>query len=167
MKKLAFAVAAIVAVASVSGAALGQGRDGARGGHDGGAVRGHAGGAWHGGGWHGSQGGWYGPRVGVYLGGPYWWGGWGYPYYAPYPGYYPYSVYAPYPADYPYSAYVPDDPPAYAQSAPAAAPAPPVYWYYCPDPAGYFPYVQNCSKAWMTVVPPRGPTAPNSVAPTQ
>ena len=27
------------------------------------------------------------------------------------------------------------------------------YWYYCTDPAGYFPYVQSCNKAWMPVVP--------------
>lgn len=27
------------------------------------------------------------------------------------------------------------------------------YWYYCPDPAGYYPYVSACPKGWMTVVP--------------
>ena len=35
--------------------------------------------------------------------------------------------------------------------------APPAnnYWYYCTDPAGYFPYVQSCNRAWMPVVPQR------------
>ena len=27
------------------------------------------------------------------------------------------------------------------------------YWYYCTQPPGYFPYVQNCSQVWMKVVP--------------
>jgi hypothetical protein len=31
--------------------------------------------------------------------------------------------------------------------------APSNYWYYCTDPAGYFPYVQSCNKAWVPVVP--------------
>jgi hypothetical protein len=34
-----------------------------------------------------------------------------------------------------------------------AAPAPTVYWYYCTEPAGYFPYVQNCNRAWVPVLP--------------
>jgi hypothetical protein len=37
------------------------------------------------------------------------------------------------------------------QEAPESA----YYWYYCTDPAGYYPYVQNCGDAWMTVVPQR------------
>jgi hypothetical protein len=36
-----------------------------------------------------------------------------------------------------------------------AAPAPAYYWYYCTNPAGYYPYVQNCNDAWMAVVPQR------------
>ena len=35
----------------------------------------------------------------------------------------------------------------------AAAPAPSNYWYYCTEPAGYFPYVQNCNRAWIPVTP--------------
>ncbi len=35
-----------------------------------------------------------------------------------------------------------------SQSAPAAS-----YWYYCTQPAGYFPYVKDCSRPWMKVVP--------------
>ena len=55
------------------------------------------------------------------------------------------------------------------QTAPYAAPsapAPSQYWYYCTDPAGYYPYVQNCTKAWMQVVPQNDPSAPK-LAPTQ
>jgi hypothetical protein len=25
------------------------------------------------------------------------------------------------------------------------------YWYYCPYPAGFYPYVQQCSTAWQLV----------------
>jgi hypothetical protein len=25
------------------------------------------------------------------------------------------------------------------------------YWYYCSDPAGYYPYVAQCNTAWQTV----------------
>ena len=39
---------------------------------------------------------------------------------------------------------------------PQAAPAPPNldpnFWYYCQNPAGYYPYVQACS-AWQQVTP--------------
>ena len=28
------------------------------------------------------------------------------------------------------------------------------YWYYCQDPPGYYPYVQQCPGGWQTVVPP-------------
>ena len=41
------------------------------------------------------------------------------------------------------------------------------YWYYCTQPAGYFPYVKACSQAWLKVVPQapgEQPTAPR-VAP--
>jgi hypothetical protein len=24
-------------------------------------------------------------------------------------------------------------------------------WYYCSDPAGYYPYVTQCSTSWQTV----------------
>jgi len=121
--------------------------------HGGGQYRGWSGGhggQWHGGGWYGGRwyGGWYGPSVGVYLGSPLWWGGW--PYASPY-SYYPYS--------YPY--YAPSEPTIYIERSDNAAPT--QYWYYCPDPAGYYPYVQNCSKPWMTVLPQRADT-PNPPA---
>lgn len=48
-------------------------------------------------------------------------------------------------------------PDVYVQPAPQFAPAPPVpepnYWYYCQDPQGYYPYVKQCPKGWMKVVP--------------
>ena len=144
MKKLAFALVAIVTMAFASGSAMAQGQAAHVGSWHGG------GGSWHGGGWHG---GWYGPRVGVFVGYPGYWGAWGYPYYYPYSAYSPYSVYAP------------SEPAVYVQPQPApdAAPTSTNYWYYCTEPAGYFPYVQNCSKAWMQVVPQRGPNAPNAM----
>ena len=91
--------------------------------------------------------GWYGAGLatGLYLGGPLWWGAW--PYYGAYG--YPY-----YQAAYSYPVYT--DPPAYDQyqyqPTPQAAPAN-NFWYYCTEPAGYYPYVQNCSRSWMQVVP--------------
>jgi hypothetical protein len=158
------------------------------GGSSGGSWHGGgSGGSWHGGGsggsWHGNgsgywrggysgsyygrgyygrgwYGGWWGPSVGVYFGGPGYWGGWdpwyyGYPYAYGYPYGYPYG-------DAPQSVYVaPDASTTYVEPAPAspavAAPqpadVPPTFWFYCTDPAGYYPYVQNCSKAWMPVDP--------------
>ncbi len=103
------------------------------------------------GGWYGN--GWYGSGVGIYLGSPWWWGGWsyGWPYYS-----YPYA----YPA-YAYD-YAPSEPTIYVErSDPAAATQ---YWYYCTDPAGYYPYVQNCSKPWMTVLPQGAPGGRESSA---
>jgi hypothetical protein len=43
------------------------------------------------------------------------------------------------------------------QDAAPAAPAPtaPPMWYYCTSPAGYFPYVQACNRAWIPVTPRR------------
>jgi hypothetical protein len=138
------------------------------GGRGGGQVSGWhgGGGGWHGGGYSGWRGGypgwrggyrgggWYGGNVGLYFGFPgYWWPG----YAATYFDYgYPYA-YAP------ASVYYQQEPVTYIQqpqaSAPAGPPAgamanaPSVSWFYCTDPPGYYPYVQNCSKAWMRVVP--------------
>jgi hypothetical protein len=49
-----------------------------------------------------------------------------------------------------------------APEAPAAS-----YWYYCTQPAGYYPYVQNCGQPWMRVVPqvPGSTNAPPQLAP--
>ncbi len=50
-----------------------------------------------------------------------------------------------------------------AQQPPAQQPA---YWYYCPNPPGYYPYVKECPPGWMTVAPspagqPGTPAAPS------
>ena len=89
------------------------------------------GGGWHGGyhgGWHGGWG--WGVSVGFYD--PWW------------PGYY---------AGYPYYSYAYDPPVTVVQQAVPAqqAPAAPASWYYCDNPAGYYPYVQNCSSPWRPV----------------
>jgi hypothetical protein len=52
-----------------------------------------------------------------------------------------YSNYNYYPPSQP--AYVEQDPPADMEQQPGG------YWYYCADPEGYYPYVQNCPTALM------------------
>ncbi len=72
---------------------------------------------------------------------------WGYPYY-PYPYPYPYAY--PYPYGAPPVVYSP----GYAPADPGYAPAPaaaPASWYYCSNPPGYYPYVQQCSTGWRAV----------------
>jgi len=56
-------------------------------------------------------------------------------------------------------------PPVYVPSYPAPVvvePAPTYqqqpqtaqqYWYYCQDPQGYYPYVQQCPRGWQLVSP--------------
>jgi hypothetical protein len=124
------------------------------------------------GGWYG---GYWGPRVGFYYGGPGYWGGWPVAWGASYGYAYPYAYGYPYAYPYggaPVGAY--DTPlaqlPLQQEPAPVAAPqASPAfnYWFYCTQPAGYFPYVKDCSLPWLTVVPQapgQQPTAPR-VAP--
>lgn len=109
---------------------------------------------------HGWNGGYRGPRVGIYYGTGFgyrgaWNYGWGFGYPAPYP--YPFAY------GYPvtYAPVVINSTPiaqTYIQQEPVVEatvqPAPTVnYWYYCTQPAGYFPYVQNCNQAWMKVIP--------------
>jgi hypothetical protein len=125
---------------------------------------------WHGGGWHNSgwRGGWWGPNVGVVVGGPgFWgwgggwgWGGWGG--WAPWPT----TVTTSFPIVTNVTTF-PADSSAFEIGASGGflpAPQQPVvnpsnFWYYCTDPAGYFPYVQSCSRAWMQVVPQNVPGA--------
>lgn len=108
--------------------------------------------------------GYWGPRFGVYYGGPgYWAGTW------------PYAWGAAYAAPYAYAPFVVNANPApqvfvQQEALPAAtAPTAPAdsYWYYCTQPEGYFPYVKDCSQAWMKVVPqmPGETTAPPRLAP--
>ena len=87
--------------------------------------------AWHRGGAH----------VGVFIGGPVWWG---YPYYG-----YPYYAYPP-------TVVVREQPPTQyiEQSTPDNAQG---YWYYCADSKTYYPYVKDCPAGWQKVVPQTQP----------
>jgi hypothetical protein len=153
MKPRKLAVMAIAVYALCSSVAMAQGH---AGGYQSGAkasvVAYHASHyAYRYGGWGGYRGGWYGPSVGVYVGVPAYaaWGGWGYP---SYPGaVYDPSAAIPYPADAPPStgSFTPPD----AEQAPA----PSSDWYYCANPAGYYPYVQQCSSGWTPVAPQGAP----------
>lgn len=104
----------------------------ARGGHGG-----HGGHFGHGGG-HVN----FGVTVGPGWWGPGWWG----------PGWDPYPYYSHYPRT---PVIVQQPPTEYVQPAPQAEE--PYYWYFCPDPQGYYPYVKKCPKGWMKVVPPTDP----------
>src|SRR6185369_15546181 len=81
-------------------------------------------------------------RVGVLVGPGWWWPGW----WEPYP-YYPYYPSPPVIVEQPSELYVQPNPREEA----------PVYWYFCKDPQGYYPYVNKCPKGWMKVVPPANP----------
>ena len=96
--------------------------------------------------------------VGISVGvGPYW-GPYGYAYGYPYgyPSYghpsYGYPSYG-YPSyGYPYT-YAPQ---IAVQPAPPVViqpPSAPSVWYYCDNPEGYYPYVQQCPGGWRTVAP--------------
>ncbi|MFI4904635.1 MAG: hypothetical protein ACHP91_14640, partial [Burkholderiales bacterium] len=110
----------------------------------------------------------YGGSVGIYFGGPWYWGYpyYGYPYGYPYYGYsyygYPYG----YPA-YPYyggSTVTYDDPAPPVSGAPSGSWSPPAneaheappatrppvqFRYYCPDSSAYYPDVRTCPKGWV------------------
>ena len=74
------------------------------------------------------------------------------PVFPPYPVY-PYPLY-PYP--YPAPPVIVEQPPPVIVQSPPPAP-PPQYWYYCEDPKGYYPYVPQCPRGWMQVVPRTSP----------
>jgi len=107
--------------------------------------------------------------VGVVVN-PFWFS----PGYYPSPYYYPRSYYAPYyyPYYYPYydSPYyyppsvltVPTEPPVYIERGVGAESAPQTSasWYYCADPQGYYPYVEQCPGGWQAV-PPRPAASPD------
>ncbi len=44
-----------------------------------------------------------------------------------------------------------EDPGYYPQPGPPQGMAPPQYWYYCDNPAGYYPYVQSCPTQFRPV----------------
>ncbi len=80
-------------------------------------------------------------EFGVFVGPGLWWPGWWEPY--PYYPYYPSPIVIQQPTD------------LYVQPVPQADV--PDYWYFCPEPQGYYPYVKQCPKGWMRVVPPANP----------
>jgi outer membrane protein OmpA-like peptidoglycan-associated protein len=86
--------------------------------------------------------------VGVGIGGPGYYGGYGYGrgYYGP--RYYGSGYYAPY---YGYSPYY--YPPTVVYQAPETVveQAPQAYWYYCPPARAYYPYVRECPEGWQAV----------------
>jgi hypothetical protein len=106
------------------------------------AGPGHTWGGRHGFGGHGFHHGFHhgfgGPRIAIGIG-PFWgpyWGPYGYPY------------------GYPPVVAVPSTQVYVQPSAPAAAQPPPsAYWYYCDNPRGYYPYVQQCRGGWRAVSP--------------
>jgi len=175
------AVALLAIAASVPALAQGGSRGGSQGSSPGGSRGGTQGGSQgatsggpkgstqgassHGNYYRGSHGGYYSyprVRVGFAFGGPYWgypgWGypGWGYPGWGyagwGYPGYYYSSPYY----YYPQTVGVPAEATAYIERSDAAAL--PVqqsqgYWYYCPEPKAYYPYVKECAGGWQRVSP--------------
>jgi len=62
------------------------------------------------------------------------------PYWGPYA--YPYG----YPYGYPPTVVAPS-------TELSVAPPPPASWYYCENPTGYYPYVQQCPGGWRPVAP--------------
>jgi hypothetical protein len=160
MKKFVFALVAVVAgaMAMQAGVVHAQKSSGVHPGGGGGSHQGSGGHSGHWGGYYGGYRGVY-PGFGLYFGAP-WYG------YGVWPGYYagvyPYGYYP-----YPYAPYRVYDaaPTVYVEPEMSAAPAvePANFWYYCTNPAGYYPYVQNCSLPWMKVVPP----SPSSSAPPE
>ncbi|MEO7853191.1 MAG: hypothetical protein ABIR94_13185 [Rubrivivax sp.] len=110
-------------------------------------------------------GGYWGPRAAFYWGAPALWGpAW------PWWGAWPLAVGTVYSYSYNVAPLL-TEPTAQTQlfvqqqaPAPAApATAPNGYWYYCTQPAGYFPYVKDCTEPWLKVIPaPPGqqPTLP-------
>ena len=105
----------------------------------------------------GWRGGYWGPRAGLYVGGPGYWGAWPYAWGAGVA--WPYAVTAPVVVNAAPAPQVIVQP---APEAPASS-----YWYYCTDPAGYFPYVPQCAQPWMKVVPqlPGSSSSPPQLAP--
>ncbi len=52
-------------------------------------------------------------------------------------------------------------PPSYTTAPPAAVTAPSAQvWFYCTDPAGYYPHVQQCTQPWVSVDPRTVQAAP-------
>ncbi|HMO46796.1 MAG TPA: hypothetical protein PKB14_12300 [Rubrivivax sp.] len=118
--------------------------------------------AWRAGYW-GPRGAYWGPRAGIYIGGPGYWGAWPYGWGAAYTV--PYAW--PYAAPYAWPTAVVTPAPQIIVQPSAAEPSAASYWYYCTEPAGYYPYVRQCSQPWMKVVPqvPGSRDGPPQLAP--
>ncbi len=116
---------------------------------------------WHDTGRRHHHGGYYADRgrsrasFGLYLGGPVY----ADPFWGPRPYYYSPWYYEPTPRtviiEREPTVYIQRDAPqpAPAPAPQAAAPAAPQLWYYCPKPAGYYPYVPQCDQQWVPVDP--------------
>ncbi len=100
---------------------------GGHGGSHGGGFRGG-----HGGGYRGGYRGGYGGGIWI---GPGWWDPWwwGFP-------------------AYPYDYYDYSEPPVIEQQSPSVQEQQ-NYWYYCPELKAYYPYVKQCPRGWLKVVP--------------
>lgn len=46
-------------------------------------------------------------------------------------------------------------------------PAPPSYWYYCSNPAGYYPQIATCPGGWAQVLAQPAPAAPSANPPVR
>jgi hypothetical protein len=95
--------------------------------------------------------GWGGPRVGVWIGGPVWWGPGPYAYPYGYP--YGYRYYDDYPVHQPIIVEVP------AASQASSGQPPGQYWYYCRESQMYYPHVKDCPSGWQAVAPQPAPPA--------
>jgi hypothetical protein len=90
-------------------------------------------------------------RIGVWVGGPFWWGP------GPYYGYggYPY----PYVVERPVIVQAPAEPMVVPPSAAQQANT----WYYCRDSQMYYPHVSTCASPWQEV--PAAPAANSAPTP--
>ncbi len=98
----------------------------------------------------------FGYGTGWALTGGYPWYYWGAPAYGGYP--YGYGVTT-------VPALITNEDLVFVQPPPTDAAGPPPqqpssgYWYYCTAPAGYYPYVEQCTRPWIAVQPQAGTPA--------
>jgi|SRR5215472_15957583 len=127
LNRKALAIAAVLLCASAPNLAYAGPHGGGGGGgfHGGGGFGGFHGGGFHGGAFHGDR--FHDGRFGRgrFHGNRFFFGGsFAYPWWDYYPDY----------------GYYGDSQPYYSQT-----------WYYCSDPAGYYPYVAECNTGWQAV----------------
>lgn len=110
---------------------------------------GQYGGGYYGGGSGGNGFGYYGPSYGYGQG---YYGG----YYPPYYG-----------GGYPSTVPMPSTPPLYIQEnqQPSAQNFQAGYWYYCDNPAGYYPKIRQCNNDWQQIAPSPPPLPPAGAPP--